>query len=617
MTRRCTFPLFFALALSFLIAACGLDSTALDESDGDADTRESERLLDNEQKDEPERNESDPDLTPQDGDLTPQDGDVTPEDGDQPPAGLKIYDLRNSQSAKHPPVGTTVSVANVVVLSSIFNVSNNLKGVFLSDLGGGPYAALLLTWKPTSSDAATGYDPPALEAGKVITVNGNYNEFCGVKAPYYSHCSTQIELTPYAKEKGSVKDTGTTAPLPQAVIALPAAVKTDGADSAKWQNALLAVDHVAVTTPADTYGVFSVTDDLAIDDTLYRYTAPTQGTEFDRILGFLYTSYDQVALLPRGADDLVLKGQLDGDIDPDGNLPDGDPDADTSTEVPQISVATFNVDRFFETNCDSGACGAGDYEAQPSQVAYNERAAQIAAAIDAINADVVILEEIEMQQGLDDINARTKSPYPIHELGETGTSKGTVDVGILARGSLQNVYHHYNEPMSTADGTSTHFARDFLELRIKIGGRSVIIFGAHFKSKNSDDAARRLAEAKTAAKILRQVALQNTQSLVVMGGDLNDTPDSEPVSALINDANLLRTAADCTGSSCATYYYSGQYQAIDHLLVSKDTQGLYVAHTTTSFRGGTGSNLGFAGSDHAALSATFTFSGGARTPSLF
>lgn len=244
--------------------------------------------------------------------------------------GLKIYDVRNTESANHPAVGTSVTVNNVVVISNVFSAASNLKGVFLSDVGGGEYAAILLTWKPTSADATYGYDPPALTAGMVINVVGNYNEFCGTKAPYYTHCSQQIELTPYQKNKGSVVDTGSTSALPIARIVDPAAVKTDGTDSAKWQNALIAVDGVAVTGAADSYKVFTITGDLKVDDTIYKYAAPEVGTEYDRIMGFLYTSYDAVALLPRSADDMVPKGQLDGDLD-DINIPDGDGEsADTA-----------------------------------------------------------------------------------------------------------------------------------------------------------------------------------------------------------------------------------------------------------------------------------------------
>ena len=276
-------------------------------------------------------------------------GATTADPEENPSDGLKIYDVRNTASSKHPAVGTSVTINEAVVISEVFNNATNLKGVFVSDLGGGEYAAILLTWKPTSSDATYGYDPPTLHSGMVIKITGNYNDFCGIKVPVYTHCSQQIELTPYQKEKGLVTDSGTTSALPLPQIVEPGAVKTDAADSAKWQNALIAVDNVSVTGAADSYKVFTLTGDLKVDDTLYKYSAPEVGTAYDRVMGFLYTSYDVVALLPRGAGDLILKGQLDGDLD-DINLPDGDDERnietveDESTEYESPEAEQYEVD---------------------------------------------------------------------------------------------------------------------------------------------------------------------------------------------------------------------------------------------------------------------------------
>jgi predicted extracellular nuclease len=127
----------------------------------------------------------------------------------------------------------------------------------------------------------------------------------------------------------------------------------------------------------------------------------------------------------------------------------------------------------------------------------------------------------------------------------------------------------------------------------------VIAFSAHFRSKSSDDPGRRFAEAVAARDIVATVATDNPDALVVFGGDLNDTPGSEPIAAL--DEKLVRPSLGLPNDTIATYFFEGTGEPIDHLYTSSAT---HIVAGTFAVDKDPGSRT-FAGSDHAAVHADF------------
>jgi len=256
------------------------------------------------------------------------DGDT---DGDIEPSNVSIADIQNPSSANHPDPGPVV-VNGIVVTSDVFQVSGSgLKGIFVSDVGGGPFSGCMLTWKPTSVDAQNGYDPPAMSPGQLIDVRGSYEEFCGTGDTPDQYCSTQIALTPFDDPKGSVTLAGGTEDVPEATIVDPEDVKTGGPDSERWQHSLIRVVDVNVTRDDLGFGEFEITGGLTVDDILYHYNLPTVGAGYDSLTGFLYTSFNAFKLVPRSESDMVLTG-ADGDLDVDLDEMETDGDLDPDPE---------------------------------------------------------------------------------------------------------------------------------------------------------------------------------------------------------------------------------------------------------------------------------------------
>jgi endonuclease/exonuclease/phosphatase family metal-dependent hydrolase len=276
-------------------------------------------------------------------------------------------------------------------------------------------------------------------------------------------------------------------------------------------------------------------------------------------------------------------------------------DVDAPPAGTHLRVATFNVRRFFDTVCDSGACESGDYEAQATQASFDQRAAQIAAAITRLDADVVALEEIEDQTCLDALLSHLPTMHGV--LGETDFA-ASVDVAIVSRAPIERVVRHRAAtPLTLDDGRTTTFSRELLEVHVQIDGHPVIVLAAHFKSKSDDDPLRRLAEARASSRIVNDAAAAEPAAIVMLAGDLNDVPGSPPLDALTVDGGLMRVADDLAPAAQATYYFNGSGQAIDHILLVPTTNVMRVPRSSRTWRD-TGSN-GFGGSDHAALSSDF------------
>lgn len=260
-----------------------------------------------------------------------------------------------------------------------------------------------------------------------------------------------------------------------------------------------------------------------------------------------------------------------------------------------IRVASLNVRRLFDAVCDSGNCDGSAFEAVATPAGLDARLAQLAERLLYLNADVIMVAEVETAALLDALAAKMPG-FVTHVLGEIGFT-ASVDVGVLSRFPTLEVRKHRDLPLTRPDGSPTSFTREFLEVHLDRGGKRVVAFAAHFRSKNADDPGRRYAEAVAAGDIVRAAAAETPDALVVLGGDLNDVPGSPPIAAL--DERLARPSLGLPADAIATYWFEGRGQAIDHLYLP--TAARYLAGTFAVARDP--GRRTFAGSDHAAVYA--------------
>lgn len=274
-----------------------------------------------------------------------------------------------------------------------------------------------------------------------------------------------------------------------------------------------------------------------------------------------------------------------------------------------LRIASFNVDRLFDSICDSGDCGDRSFETAPPPRRYRRRLDRLAEGIADIEADILLLQEIEKADVLSDLAgalATQGSSYEVEAFG--GDSEGgALEVGILARGEQTEETMRFRETRSLTrpDGSSTRFTREFLGLPLEIDGRRIVVFDAHFKSRRDDDPGRRLAEAEESGTIVAEEAAERSESLVVLGGDLNATADSEPLGVLTDRFDLRRAGGDSSPTPW-TYCFGDRPEAIDHLLVAPNCGGGLVRGSARRWGGSQcPGTSGLADSDHAAVSADF------------
>jgi endonuclease/exonuclease/phosphatase family metal-dependent hydrolase len=159
--------------------------------------------------------------------------------------------------------------------------------------------------------------------------------------------------------------------------------------------------------------------------------------------------------------------------------------------------------------------------------------------IHEVNPDVLITIEVEDRPTLVRFNeqvlgAEFGSLYP-HVMVIDGNDTRGIDVGILSRFPIDTVRSHVDDPVGSSSKT---FSRDCPEFDVLLpGGARLVVMANHFKSKrNGNDQAsqdRRRAQAER-AHVIAVDALARSP-LVLVGGDLNDTPASVPLADLFTD----------------------------------------------------------------------------------
>ncbi|MFF4219377.1 endonuclease/exonuclease/phosphatase family protein [Streptomyces nondiastaticus] len=156
-----------------------------------------------------------------------------------------------------------------------------------------------------------------------------------------------------------------------------------------------------------------------------------------------------------------------------------------------------------------------------------------ARVVAAVEADVLLMVEIEDRLTLDRFNTQVlhgqigAEAYPFNMLIDGNDERG-IDVGLFSRRPITSIRSHIFDKKNS----QPVFSRDCPEFEIDIGGEPLWLLGNHFKSKRGGGGAdKRKLQGERVAEIY-QAALARSAHVVV-AGDLNDTPDSVPLSFLL------------------------------------------------------------------------------------
>jgi len=243
-----------------------------------------------------------------------------------------------------------------------------------------------------------------------------------------------------------------------------------------------------------------------------------------------------------------------------------------------------------------------------------------ARVIEEVDPDVLCINEVESRPVLDDYNAdRLDRRYPYNILIDCKGDPRGIDVGIYSKHPIGAVRTNI---FAADDEGNAIFSRDCLEVEILTDRGPVHLLANHLKSKFRGGDEKRKAQAREVRRILEARYDLTTQRVAVLG-DLNDTPESDPLSPLMDMAGLTDVLASPRGPAADrrwTYRFRNEFNQIDYILAS-DPLAAALTRADVERRGMPpealdGSNAGVesfpgitswrnAGSDHAAVFADF------------
>jgi endonuclease/exonuclease/phosphatase family metal-dependent hydrolase len=209
--------------------------------------------------------------------------------------------------------------------------------------------------------------------------------------------------------------------------------------------------------------------------------------------------------------------------------------------------------------------------------AVNEIAMQMTArVIQDVNADILAVVEAENRIALGHFNEQLLKPieadYREIMLIDGNDERG-IDVGILTKPEFQieSMVSHIND----MQGEFPIFSRDCPEFTIRVDDISLLVMVNHFKSKGFGSQAASNAKRRAQAQRVREIYDQRRSEgidLIAIAGDLNDTPESEPLEPLLADGSDLRDISVHQSFSSdgrpGTYANGTASNKIDYLLLS-------------------------------------------------
>lgn len=162
--------------------------------------------------------------------------------------------------------------------------------------------------------------------------------------------------------------------------------------------------------------------------------------------------------------------------------------------------------------------------------------------------------------------------YPHVMVVDSNDERG-INVGLLTAGGYPLAGQHSH--VDDADEAGRVFSRDCAEYHVVTpGGNRLAVLVNHFKSKGyggkvASDATRR-RQAIRVAQIYRDLVAGGVEGVAVVG-DLNDTPDSEPLAPLLTGTDLRDISEHPhfdDGGRPGTYGYCTARNKLDYVLLS-------------------------------------------------
>lgn len=198
-----------------------------------------------------------------------------------------------------------------------------------------------------------------------------------------------------------------------------------------------------------------------------------------------------------------------------------------------------------------------------------------ARVVNTVKPDILCTVEVDSRIALKHFNELIREEFNAsykHVMVIDGNDERGIDVGVLSNYEIESITTHVDDTYIDSRGKEQNiFSRDCPEYKIKIGNNKyVYLLCNHLKSKGygnfQDSNAKRQRQADKIVEIIKKYDLK--KDYIVIAGDFNDTPDSEPLKNLINYPDLY-DVLNWNGFQGEKWTYHTGKDQIDYLLVSK------------------------------------------------
>lgn len=195
--------------------------------------------------------------------------------------------------------------------------------------------------------------------------------------------------------------------------------------------------------------------------------------------------------------------------------------------------------------------------------------------------DIVTLCEVENDSVVRDLTKRSLLRKMRYEYFVTSSpDQRGIDVALLYQPTSFRPVNHYSIGVGLLDnGRPT---RDILYVKGAMSdGDTLHVFVVHAPSRLGGEKASRPNRMKVARRLCQSidsVKAISPDALIAVSGDFNDYHDS-PALMEIYRYNIFNATLDAKGQNGAlgTYYYKGEWNSIDHILLSDDMKGMVEA----------------------------------------
>ncbi len=265
-----------------------------------------------------------------------------------------------------------------------------------------------------------------------------------------------------------------------------------------------------------------------------------------------------------------------------------------------LSIVTWNLRNFVNADQDS------DAPFEEIDPGWTQHRAMVGAVLRSIDADILVLQEVEHEAVLGELNDQElDNAYPHVRVIDANDPRG-IDVGVMSKIALDQVITHRDDSfpeLSNTQGPSYHYARDCLEIHLTFNGRPLALLGVHYKAKQDDDPLKRLAEAQHTRGIADGIFEAGPNTGILILGDFNDVPGSPPYAVTVGqEPDVYRNAAEeVEGADRWTFEYQNTHELVDQQMSNGllhdrlDPTSVQILHGPEAQ----------AASDHAPLIATY------------